>query len=81
MQQIIDLKKGLSDSITMQRKETVDGNTIYSVSYDTTFSMDKLNPRHLSLFAHTFVDLEEAKRRMNIDRAMFRRGFIKGYWV
>ena len=81
VQQIIDLKKGLSDSITMQRKETVDGNTIYSVSYDTTFSMDKLNPRHLSLFAHTFVDLEEAKKRLPINRATSRRGFLQGYSV
>ena len=55
-EKIITLKKSSSTSLTQQRREKIGRKTIYSVPYSVTFTVDELNPEHLSIFAMTVLE-------------------------
>ena len=51
------------DSLNMieQKTEMIDGRPVYCVTYSVEFEIPVYNPRNLSLFASTFINLKEFK--------------------
>lgn len=56
VEQIVDLNKKVFGSIAEQRREKIDGKKAYSVSIPVMFNLSNLNPKNLTVFAHTFME-------------------------
>ena len=79
-ERIIDIRKNMHSSLRQQKKEIIDGKKAYSITYIATFNIDNYNPKHLTVLANTFVDLNEyslTKRRSS----QSSRGFLQGNTV
>ena len=59
------------------QKQEIDGRTVYTLTYDVSFKVYRPNPRHVAMFAGTFMDLNEyARTRESL--AQSRRRFLYG---
>ena len=58
IEKIITLRKD-NTPIVAQKIEMIDGREIYCTTYQVVFKMANINPRNMSIFAATFVDLRE----------------------
>ena len=76
-EQIISLKKVHKTSLMDFQKQEIDGRTVYTLTYDVSFKVYRPNPRHVAMFAGTFMDLNEyARTRESL--AQSRRRFLYG---
>ena len=58
LEKVISVKKD-NTSILEQKREVIDGKTVYCVTYGVEFEVPAYRPKNLSIFASTFVDLRE----------------------
>ena len=79
-EQIISLRKINKKTIDSYRKETIDGSTVHSATYEISFKVYRPNPKHLTIFSGIFIDLNEYSRNKNITTESSRR-FLFGNFV
>ena len=58
IEKVIGIRKD-NASILEQKRETIDGKSVYCVTYGVDFEVPNYRPKNLSIFASTFVDLRE----------------------
>ena len=59
LEQTISLKKNVKSLLSEQRRTRTGNENTYDISYTVSFALPNYNPRHLTVFAHTFMDLHE----------------------
>jgi len=65
IEKIIDLKKIHHSSLEGQKKERIGRRTVYCITYETSFVIPNYRPNNLSVFACTFMDLNQVALRKN----------------
>ena len=78
-EKIISLKQNQT-SILEQKIETIDGKQVYCTTYRVTFKLANYNPRNLSVFAATYVDLRQYYLKTSPEVSSSRR-FLQGTTV
>ena len=58
MQKVLSVRKD-GESIATQKQDMIDNRNVYCVTYEVVFEIPNYNPRNLSLFASTFINLHE----------------------
>ena len=58
-ERVLSLRKKNSMSLNDFKEQTTPGGKIYSVRYEVPFYLRSLDPQHLAVFAHTYIDLNE----------------------
>ena len=58
IEKVIGIRKD-NASILEQKREIIDGKSVYCVTYGVDFEVPNYRPKNLSIFASTFVDLRE----------------------
>mgnify|MGYP003111137352 CR=1 FL=1 len=76
-EQIISLKKTNKASLLNFQKQQIGERTVYTITYDVSFKVYRPNPRHVAIFAGTFVDLNEYARTRD-SLAQSRKRFLYG---
>jgi hypothetical protein len=76
-EKIIDIRKNSFSSLKDHREERIGGRRVYSMEYNVSFSIADFHPKHLSVYAHTFIDLDlAASRRSRVITS--KRGYLQG---
>ena len=80
IQKIMDIRKSDFSVLSEQKREKIDGRPVYSMVYNVSFEVPNYNPRHLSVYAHTFIDLDKqsVKRKQAFPS---KRAFLQGVTV
>ena len=60
-------------SIMSQREGMIDGRKVYCVTYEVIFNLPNYNPRDISIFASTFINMDEYNLENNIQVTEGRR--------
>jgi hypothetical protein len=78
IEQIINVDDFMGFSLREQRKEEIDRGNAYSVSIMATFNVPNTNPRHLTIFAHSFTNQNEyiLEKKKRITQS--RKGYLQG---
>ena len=77
-ERIISLKKrGKMSLLDFEKQRISRREMLYNVSYEIPFVLKKLNPRHLAIFAFTYVDLNEHGRKKR-SPVFSRKKFLQG---
>ena len=58
-ERVLSLRKKNSMSLSDFKEQTTSRGKIYSVHYEVPFYLRSLEPQHLAVFAHTYIDLNE----------------------
>ena len=62
------------------KKKTIDedGNVVFDIVFRTIFSLPEVNPKHLSYYAVSYVDVEEITRQYSVDLQYFNLDLLNG---
>lgn len=74
---VIDASKNAHTELTSFKRSVVDKRKVFSVTYNMSFNVQNYNPNHMSIFAHTMVDLNEVA----LSRSTFvksRKNYLQG---
>jgi len=79
-EQILPVRKMPSETLETFKVERVQNKNVYNVNYKIKFYINNYNPQHLAVFAHTFLNFNEAARKQEI-MDVSQRKEIQGYAV
>lgn len=75
---VINLGKFLNDDIKLQKQVVLGGEVTYDIAYTATFFVPNANPKNISVFAHTFLDLNKVLQDKFILPSSPKNNYIQG---